>query len=107
MKIQNPNTYNIKVKKTTFDLFLNGKSIGKAKMLDDMKLLKSSTEIHNVVFESSYKELSKGLMSSLGLLFGGTAKFRIRGKAKAKAFGIGVKFDVDFVEEIKASDLKF
>jgi LEA14-like dessication related protein len=107
MKIENPNTYNIKVKKSTFDLYLNGKMLGKAQMKDDMKLLKKSTEVHDVVFESSYQELSKGLFSSLGMLLGGTAKLRIRGKVKAKAFGIGKKFDVDFVEDIKISDLKF
>jgi hypothetical protein len=40
-------------------------------------------------------------------LLGGTAKLRVKGKLKAKAYGLGKKFDVDFTQNIKASDLKF
>ena len=107
MKVKNPNNYNIKIKKSSFDIFLNGKELGKTKMKDDIKLAKNSTDVYEVVFESSLKELSKGIFSSLGMLLGGTSKLRIKGEVKAKAFGIGKKFDVDFTEDIKASDFKF
>ena len=107
MKLKNPNNYNIKVKKSEFDLFLNGKKLGKTKMKHDIKLKKNYTQLHDVVFESNMKDISKGLMSSLGMLFGGSSKLRIKGELKAKAFGIGKKFDVDFSQDIKASDLSF
>ena len=107
LKIKNPNTYNIKIKKSAFDLYLNGKKLGKAKMLDDIKLEKNRSQVHEVVFEGDIKKITQGIFSNLGVLFGGTAKLRVTGKIKAKAYGIGKKFDVDVTEKIKASDFKF
>ena len=107
LKIKNPNTYNIKIKKSAFDLYLNGKKLGKAKMLDDIKLEKNRSQVHEVVFEGDIKKITQGIFSNLGVLFGGTAKLRVTGKIKAKAYGIGEKFDVDVTEKIKASDFKF
>ncbi len=107
MKIKNPNNYTIKIKKSVFDLFLNDKELGQTSMLNDLKLEKNRSQIHDVVFESNLKDISSGIFSSLGILFGGKATLRIKGKLKAKAFGVGKKFDVDFAQDIKASDLKF
>ncbi len=107
MKVKNPNKYNIKIKKSTFELFLNDKKLGKANMLEDIKLPKESTEVHEITFVSAIKDLSSSIFSSLGMIFGRTSKLRIKGKVKAKAYGISKKFDVDVTEEIKASDLKF
>ena len=107
MKIKNPNNYNIKIKKSTFDLYLNGKKLGKTKMLDDVKLEKNRSQVHDVVFDGNMESITQGIFSSLGVLLGGTAKLRVKGKLKAKAYGLGKKFDVDFTQNIKASDLKF
>jgi LEA14-like dessication related protein len=107
MKVKNPNSYNIKIKKSSFDIFLNDKELGETRMKDDVKLLKNSTDVYEVEFVSNLKDLSKGIFSSLGMLLGGSSKLRIKGEAKAKAFGIGKKFDVDFIQDIKASDFKF
>ena len=60
-----------------------------------------------MVFEGDIKKITQGIFSNLGVLFGGTAKLRVTGKIKAKAYGIGKKFDVDVTEKIKASDFKF
>ena len=107
MKIENPNTYNIKVKKSILNLYLNDKKLGKAIMQEDVKLMKKSTEVHQIAVVATVKDLSKGLLSSLGMLFGKTADLRIQGDVKAKAFGIGKTFEVDFTQEISAADLKF
>jgi LEA14-like dessication related protein len=107
MKIKNPNNYNIKIKKSSFDLYLNGKKLGETKMLDDVKLGKNRSQVHDVVFDGNVEDITQGVFSSLGILLGGTAKLRVKGKLKAKAYGIGKKFDVDFAQNIKASDLKF
>lgn len=107
MKIKNPNNYTIKVKKSDFDLFLNGKELGKTIMLNDIKLEKNRSQIHDVVFESNLKDISSGIFSSLGILLGGKSTLRIKGELKARAFGIGKKFKVDFSQDIKASDFKF
>lgn len=107
MKVMNPNTYNIKIKKSAFDIFVNDKALGKAHMTDDIKLTKKSTEVHSVVFKTSLKDLSKSLMGSLGVLFGGKVKVKFKGRVKAKAFGVGKKFDVDFEEAMSMKDFKF
>lgn len=106
MKVKNPNKYNIKVKKSNFDLFLNGDKLGTTRMMQDIKLKKNSTEVHSLIFESDLASMSKGFFANLGTLFGGTSKLRIKGEIKAKAYGVGKRFKVDFTHDIKAGDLK-
>jgi hypothetical protein len=76
-------------------------------MLDDVKLEKNRSQVHDVVFDGNVENITQGIFSSLGVLLGGTAKLRVKGKLKVKAYGIGKKFDVDFTQNVKASDLKF
>ena len=57
-KVENPNTYNIKIKKTALDVLINGKVIGKANMIDDIKLIKQSTGVYSIVFQTSMKNIT-------------------------------------------------
>lgn len=108
VKINNPNNYNIRIKKTVLDLFIEKKKVGKAKMKNDIVLKKEANDEYTFVVQANYKELSNSVFSSLGsVLFKSSIKLGVKGKVKAKAFGlVGKKFDVDIEENISMKDLK-
>lgn len=107
MEVNNPNGYNIRIKKTTLDLFLEGKEVGKAKMQGDIVLKKKTQQEYEFTIRANYKELSGAILKSIGSLFGkNEITLGLKGKVKAKAFGIvGKKFDLDVKEKVNLNDL--
>lgn len=107
LEVNNPNNYNIKIKKTTLDLFVDGKKVGEAPMKEDLLLKKKTQDNYQFTIRADYKQLSKKLFSNLGALFGKkTIKLGIKGQVKAKAMGVvGKKFDLDVEEEVNIKEL--
>lgn len=107
LEVNNPNNYNIKIKKTTLDLYLDGKKIGEAPMKEDILLKKKTQDNYQFTIRADYKQLSKKLFSNLGALFGKkTIKLGVKGQVKAKAMGVvGKKFDLDVEEEVNIKEL--
>ena len=107
VKINNPNKYNIRIKRSTLDLFVEKEKVGKAKMKEDIVLKKQTEGNYTFVVQANYKELSSAVFSSLkSALFKSTIKLGVKGKVKAKAFGVvGKKFDLDIQEDIKVKEL--
>lgn len=100
--VENPNNYNIKVKKGDLDLFVSGKKAGKAKLAESIVLRKNETADYDVVVITSLKELgSGGLMTLAGGALSGSIPIRVKGWVKAKAFGIGKKFEIDERENVR------
>lgn len=106
-EINNPNKYNIKIKKTALDLFVDKKNVGQAKMTNDIVLKKKTQDTYQFTVKANYKKLSGSLMSSLKSLLGKSKiKLGIKGRVKAKAFGlIGKKFDLDMEEDVNLNEL--
>ncbi len=101
VKINNPNNYKIKVKKSIFDLFVAGKEIGKVKMKEDVVIDKEKEKQYEIALSTTMKDASSSALNALGsAIFSGKVKIRVKGKAKAKVMFIGKKFDVDFQDEI-------
>ena len=100
MKVDNPNDYNITVKKSTLDIYLNGKYVGKTKMQNPIKLKKRKEGIYPVYLKTNGSDLMKVGLGSLGGLMGGNLKVRLKGDVKAKAYGIGKTFPIDVEEPV-------
>ena len=102
VKIENPNTYKIKVVDSDLDLFLGGKEAGKAKITDRIVLPKQSNQSYTFVIEAEPKNLAAVAGSSIFSIFT-TRKidFEAKGSIKARALGVGKRFPVEFKDKIR------
>ncbi|RFC54351.1 NDR1/HIN1-like protein [Brumimicrobium aurantiacum] len=99
----NPNWYNLKVRKSTLNIYLNDQYVGEAFLLDKYKMKRKTTTLDNVPVEVL---LEPGIMMKLvKIAMGGNVKLRLEGKLKASAFGIPVSKQVDQTKELNPKDL--
>ena len=102
--IDNSNTYNIKVKKSSLDIYLNGKYAGKTTLDEKVVIKKKSENVYYVVVNVSTKDLMKAAMGNIGGLLKGTAKVQLKGKVKGAVYGISKSVDVDMEQEVNLKD---
>ena len=107
VKVFNPNKYNIKIKKTVFDFYLNGKHLGESSSSKDIVILKNKEDIYSILIEIKSYEVSKSIFSSLGFIFGKPVSFEIKGAIVAIALGIKKRFNINEKQQISASDFLF
>lgn len=106
VKVNNPNDYNIKIKKTALDLFIETNKVGKAQMKEDVVLKKNTNAEYTFVVTADYKELSNGVLKAAPTaIFKNNIRIGAKGRVKAKAFGVGKKFDLDLVDTINIKEL--
>lgn len=108
MKIENPNTFKIKIKKADLNLFVGSKDLGMVHLSDKVTLPKKSTTVQTFTIEADSKAaIKKALAGSAGALLTGKITVRIKGRVKGSVMGIGKWFDVDQKEEINLKDKFF
>ncbi len=101
LRVENPNTYNIKIKKSTLDVYINGKYLGEAKMMNDIKLKKKTEDVYPIYMKTDGRKVLQTALGSLGSIFGGgNITVRIKGDIKAKVYGIGKTFPIDVEEPV-------
>ena len=105
LKVNNPNNYNIKIKKSSLDVFVNGAEVGKTKMKNNIVLKKNHQDVYPLYLTLSEKELKRSALSSIGSFLKGSMKVRIKGDIKAKVYGIGKKFPIDVEEPVSLRSL--
>ena len=105
MKVNNPNSYNIKINKSSLDVFVNGSKVGKTKMNNNVVLKKNHQDVYSLYLTLSEKELKRSALSSIGSLLTGRMKVRIKGEIKAKVYGIGKKVPIDLEESVNLGSL--
>ena len=105
MKVNNPNSYNIKINKSSLDVFVNGSKVGKTKMKNNIVLKKNHQDVYSLYLTLSEKELKRSALSSIGSLLTGRMKVRIKGEIKAKVYGIGKKFPIDVEEPVNLGSI--
>ena len=99
----NPNGYNLKVRKSSFNLYLNDHYIGQAFLLKKYKMKRKTTTLDNVPLEVL---LEPGLMTKLMKIeMSGMVKLRLEGTLKASALGIPFKKKIDQTKDIDLNDL--
>jgi len=105
LNVNNPNNYNIKIKKSSLDVFVNGSKVGKTKIKNDIVLKKNREDVYPLYLTFSEKELKGSALSSIGSLLTGSMKVRIKGDIKAKVYGVGKKFPIDVEEPVSFRSL--
>ena len=105
LNVNNPNNYNIKIKKSSLDVFVNGSKVGKTKMKNNIVLKKNQQDVYPLYLTFSEKELKGSALSSIGSLLTGSMKVRIKGDIKAKVYGVGKKFPIDVEEPVSFRSL--
>ncbi len=105
LKVDNPNTYNITIKPTTLDVFINGKHAGKTKMKDKIVLKKNTTGVYPLYLQAKTQEIMGAMTGSLGSLFSGKVKVGVKGDVKAKVYGVGKKFYLNEEETVSLKGL--
>ena len=62
LKVNNPNNYNIKIKKSSLDVFVNGAEVGKTKMKNNIVLKKNHQDVYPLYLTLSEKELKRSAL---------------------------------------------
>ena len=105
VRINNPNQFNIILKKGNVDVFLNDQFIGKSYLSKKIVVKKQTDQTYPLEIKTSFSALSKAALSSLGILLGKKLVLKIDGKIIVRALIIRKKIDVSFKEEISPSIL--
>ncbi len=96
IKIKNPNSFQLSMVDSEFDLYVKGSKLAKARVANTIKIPKNSEEYHTVVMKSEYEDFADGaLVKMLGLTLGSSEiDFKVDGYATGKAFFIKKKVHV-------------
>ncbi len=104
VKVDNPNTYALKLKKADLNLYVGGKDLGKVHLDEKVKIPKKSVSSHTFVFVPESRDILKAALGgAIGIFTKGDVEVRIKGRVKGGVLFIGKWFDVDHKEKI---DLK-
>ena len=101
VKIRNPNNYKITIVGSDLDMVLNGQSMGKAKLKNQVVIPKNSNQSHKVLISGDPKALLSNPLGALMGLMGKSMEVGVKGKVKVRARFITKSFDVDIKERIK------
>lgn len=105
ISVFNPNGFALKVRKSTFDLYINDVYIGEAKLLDKYKMKSKTTTLGNVPVEV---KLGQGVIFQLmRFIKDDSVKLRLNGKLKASALCIPNKQDIDQTKTVNLKDMNF
>lgn len=105
ISVFNPNGYALKVRKSTFDVYINDVHIGEAKLLDKYKMKRKQTTLGNVPVEV---KLGQGVIFKLmRFLKDESVKLRLKGDLKASVLGIPNKQEIDQSKTVSLKDLNF
>jgi len=92
-KVYNGNWFAVKLKKSTLDLYVDGKYMGKVHLLKKVKMrAKRETDLEGTFLA----ELEgNAMMKALGLAMKGNVEVRLKGKIKGGVFIFSKKLDFD------------
>lgn len=103
-KVYNENSYAIKIKPSTLDIYVDDTYMGKVRMEKKVKMKRKSESILSSPFNL---ELTQGaLLKAVGLAAKGQVTIRLKGKVKGGVFIFSKKIDVDESKTISGQDLK-
>lgn len=100
----NPNGYGIRIRKSTFDLYVGDKYVGKAKIKKSFKMKRKRESTCHVPVEL---KLEKGmLMQLMALATKRSLEVNVKGILKASVMGIPRREKIDERKTINPKDLK-
>jgi LEA14-like dessication related protein len=106
MRINNPNTYSITLKKSDFDIYLNDKYVGKSTTSQKVKIVKKKEGVYPVILSIKGKDVLKTALGNMGSLLSGNIKLGAKGNITAKVYGIAKTVPIEFNESFNFKDMK-
>jgi len=99
VKVNNPNSYPIKVKAIDADVFVNNKKAGKARLLKKIKIPSNSHDFIEAEIETKFQGGSLNLLPLLlKSAISGKSEIRLVGDMKASSYLYGKKIPFDITE---------
>tara|TARA_R110002020_G_scaffold330527_1_gene546170 strand:+ start:709 stop:1311 length:603 start_codon:yes stop_codon:yes gene_type:complete len=108
ISVENPSSFNIKIKNYNIGVYLDGHHIGNAEMYDDTIILKKK-QINTFIIPLELDIKSKPIQKFIiGLLKNpkGNHKIELRGQLKAGVFIFNKKIDVDIEKDFTMGDIE-
>jgi LEA14-like dessication related protein len=104
VSVFNPNSYNLKIRRSRFDVFVNDTYLGKARLMKKFKMKRKQTSDGQIPVELT---LEKGVFFKVLAMAQGSGKVKLRlnGPLKASASIIPVRKKIDETKEIDLGDL--
>ncbi len=107
VKLDNPNSFKIKVVKAKLDLFIGGNEAGVASLDDKVIIKKKAEGDYDIIITTDREQLMSAALKSAITSFGsGKITVKVKGWVKGRVWGIGKKIDVEFKENVDMDMLK-
>lgn len=106
VRVNNPNSFNIKVKKTDLKLDINGNDAGPVNLVEPIRIIKRTSTDYDLILIADGKQIGKAVARaaiSIGLT--GKANLTVKGWIKGKVYGIGKKIDINHKQSFSLKDL--
>jgi hypothetical protein len=103
VEVDNPNNYNIWLKKGNFDILMGKQKMGHIKTIGKVVLKKNKKDSYTITGEATLDP--GGALMGMILNGGGNKKVTIKGTIKGGVFIFGKKFDVEFDDKIPSMNL--
>lgn len=103
--LNNPNGYNLKVKPSSFDLYINGSHVGIIRLDEKIKIIKRSES--TVAVPVTAELLNGALPKLMAGALKKTASVRLVGSVRGGVFIFSKKTKIDETREIPLRDLDF
>lgn len=101
LTIENPNKLSFKVSNIDLNVKLNGIDVGKAKLLEPVKIEKNCSKSYSFLLQSSFKNLSfASLPSIIAAIATGKTNLELEGKIAAKKFMIKKRVPIEYDKKI-------
>ena len=100
--LKNPNDFEIKIKDSDLDLYINDYKVARADIRKMIKIPKNTVMTHDLVFDSSLEDVGGGVLRSLvSVISRGIVKIGIKGSVNATAYKMTEKVPVDVEGDVK------
>jgi len=100
VKVNNPNSYPIKIRSIDADVFVNEKKAGKARLLENIRIPSNSNQFVKARIETKFEGGSLNMLPIiLQSALSGKAEIRMVGDMKASSYLYGRKIAFDFTEK--------
>jgi LEA14-like dessication related protein len=102
LAVNNPNKFNIKIKKIEADIILNNQNLGKINLIKKVTLKKNTDGIYDFTINTKFSDLAALAPT---LLLGGGLNLKVKGEIKGKVGLLAKKYPVEVEKKISSNDL--
>ncbi len=101
LRINNPNSFKIKIKEVNLDLTLNSWEVGEINISEDFVLKSNSNDVYEVPVQIDIKNTITGGLALISLFANDKADVKIVGTIQANAFFINKTIPVDETKRLE------